>query len=128
MESSLKRLVPKEVKIFVHLFKTGLACFRTYCQREGCQDEMHLSEEKENLESFASLFTNLDARTFGDIMTNQMPLLYDCLVHNSAFQVWTWFHRCDSSDADPLKKAACSVVETDLSSSAERAVLLAAPS
>jgi hypothetical protein len=79
-ENNKIQKVQHDHKIYIKLFRNGLECFPIL------KDSIENSnEEKENLESFASLFTVLPMPTFQEIFTQQLPHLYEKFLESQNY-------------------------------------------
>uniref|UniRef100_A0A6U0LAK3 Non-specific serine/threonine protein kinase n=1 Tax=Percolomonas cosmopolitus TaxID=63605 RepID=A0A6U0LAK3_9EUKA len=71
----------EEIRLLVSLFKHGVNCFPVYQLIGSTLSD----EEKENMKTFASLFTILSPPTFEEVFNQQMQFLYDKIVENEAY-------------------------------------------
>jgi transformation/transcription domain-associated protein len=77
-----RKQADEETKLFTSLFKHGLKCFPVYSIGPAL---VSTTDEKENLDAFASLFTALNQRTFEEIFKQQLPYLYEQILANQNY-------------------------------------------
>jgi len=78
---------PSEVQIFLNLLRDGVSCFDMYHlpKIEGTSDipqPLNSKEDKEILDAFASILTNLDTQTFQEIFNSNMQFLFERILQN----------------------------------------------
>lgn len=73
------RISVEESLLFTRLLRNGLMCFSIYGT-----GQRPTAEEKENLDSFAQVFTMVDPRIFQDVFTTQLPFLFDQILVNQS--------------------------------------------
>jgi hypothetical protein len=69
-----------EHKIFIKIFKNGLNCYSIQSKDFSLSNDNILFNEKENLDTFASLFISLPIPQFQEIFTQQLPFLYEKIL------------------------------------------------
>ncbi|KAI8840240.1 FAT domain-containing protein [Chytridium lagenaria] len=83
-----------EVEIFVRIFKDGLKCFEYYNSDNYGPDGLLLEkppqslskDDKEAFEKFAAIFTGVEPCVFQEVLSSQMPLLFERILINPGLQ------------------------------------------
>ena len=87
----VRLLAADEVYLFVHLLRNGLRCFDIYkVSLNGRPRDLRVgtaaklsSDEKETVETFASLFSGADVITFRDVFGSRIELLVAKIIENN---------------------------------------------